>query len=53
LDGKPYELKLHYHWKNSTALNYFETKYHKKGNVVTMHKSENVLYDILYPREVW
>lgn len=53
LDGEPYELKLHYHWKNSSALNYFETKYHKKGNIVTMHKSENVLYNVWYPREVW
>ncbi len=52
LDEIPYELKLNYNGKNSTALNYFLEKYGKKGNIVTMEKSNNSKYSILYPREI-
>jgi uncharacterized protein len=52
LDEVPYELKLNYNWKNSTALNYFFEKYDKKGNIVTINKSDNSQYNILYPREI-
>lgn len=52
LDFIPYELKLAYNWKNLTALNYFEQKYDKKWNIITLEKKENAQYNIFFPWEI-
>lgn len=52
LNTIPYELKMSYTWKNHTALNYFEEKYHTKWNIVTLEKKENPRYTIVFPWEV-
>lgn len=52
LDSIPYELKINYNWKNVTSLNYFEEKYSKKWNIITLEKKENNKYNILYPWEI-
>jgi predicted AAA+ superfamily ATPase len=52
LDWNPYELKLSYNWKKSTALDYFKKEYNKKWKVVTLEKSINNNYDVIFPWEV-
>lgn len=52
LDWNPYELKLSYNGKNLTALDYFEKKYSKKWNIITLEKSENSNYNVLFPWEI-
>jgi predicted AAA+ superfamily ATPase len=52
LDDIPYELKLSYSGKKLTALNYFQTNYGKRGNVVTLHKRENTDYGVWFVWEV-
>ncbi len=52
IDSVPYELKISYNWKKLTSLNYFEKKYYKRWNVVTLKKMENDSYDVFYPWEV-
>ncbi|MCK9467354.1 MAG: ATP-binding protein [Candidatus Absconditabacterales bacterium] len=52
LDGEPYEVKTNYKGKSLTPLNYFGEKYNKKGNIITLNKTENTKYTILYPREI-
>jgi hypothetical protein len=52
LDWIPYELKLNYNWKKLISLDYFEKKYEKKWNIITLSKKGNEKYNILYPWEV-
>jgi len=52
LDFESYELKLSYNWKSLTALNYFNEKYNKKGNIITLSKSNSWKYRELYPWEI-
>lgn len=52
LDWEPYEVKTNYKGKSLTPLNYFWEKYNKKGNIITLNKTENTKYTILYPREI-
>jgi len=52
LDWTPYELKLSYNWKKITALNYFEKKYLKQWNIITLNKKTNSTYNIFYPWEI-
>jgi predicted AAA+ superfamily ATPase len=52
IDRIPYELKLSYNGKSLTALDYFYEKYNKTGTVITLTKSSNDKYTILYPWEL-
>ena len=52
LDGIPYELKLSYSGKKLTVLDYFETNYKQKGNVITLHKKESEQYNVRFAWEV-
>jgi len=52
LDGVPYELKISYSGKKLTALDYFQTNYGQKGNVITLHKKQNEQYNVLYVWEI-
>ncbi|MCL2651363.1 MAG: ATP-binding protein [Candidatus Azobacteroides sp.] len=52
LDGVPYELKQSFSGGKLTALDYFQTNYGQKGNVVTLHKKESVHYNVRFAWEV-
>lgn len=52
LDWNSYELKLFYNWKKLIALDYFEGKYSKRWNVITLEKNTNNNYDVNFPWEV-
>ena len=53
LDWIPFEVKLNYNYKKLTALDYFERKYQKKWNVITLNKQDKVSkYNVFYPWEV-
>ncbi len=52
LDGKPYEVKLHYNGKKLSALDLFEKLYGTKWAVISFQKKLNPKYEVLYPWEV-
>ncbi|MBS9775127.1 ATP-binding protein [Candidatus Gracilibacteria bacterium] len=52
LDKIPYELKLSYNGKKLIALDYFQNKYDKVGNVICLKKSTNPNYNVFFPWEV-
>jgi predicted AAA+ superfamily ATPase len=52
LDGVPYELKLSYSGKKLTTLDFFQTNYGQKGNVVTLQKKGNEQYGVYFAWEV-
>jgi len=52
LDGIPYELKQSFSGGKLTALDFFQTHYKKKGNVVSLQKKESEQYNVCFPWEV-
>ena len=53
LNWKPFEVKLNYNYKKITALEFFERKYGKKWNVITLNKQKkDSKYEIYYPWEI-
>jgi predicted AAA+ superfamily ATPase len=51
LDGVPFELKTAYSGKNLTALDYFQTHYKQRGNIITLHKTQNERYHVCFAWE--
>jgi len=51
LDGVPFELKIVYTGKNLTALDYFQTHYQQRGNIITLHKTQNKRYRVCFAWE--
>jgi len=53
INWKPFEVKLNYNYKKLTALEFFERKYNKIWNVITLNKqSKESKYNIYYPWEI-
>lgn len=52
VDWNPYEVKLNYDWKKITALDYFENKYSKLWNIITLNKSDKSKYTQFFPWEI-
>ena len=52
LDGIPHELKQSFSGGKLTALDFFQTHYKQKGNVVSLQKKESEQYNVCFPWEV-
>jgi len=53
LNKSPYEVKLNFNYKKLTALDFFENKYNKNWNVITLNKqNKDSKYNIYYPWEI-
>jgi len=52
INSIPYEAKLNYDWKKITALDYFEEKYSKSSNIITLSKSFTSKYSQFLPWEL-
>lgn len=53
LNWKPFEIKINYNYKKLTALEFFNRKYDKIWNIITLNKqNKKSNYNIFYPWEI-
>lgn len=52
IDWKPFEVKVSYDWKKMNALEYFNEKYDKIWNIITLWKKSESDYTQFYPWEL-